>query len=61
MLVGATLIGLFTTKAAPEFTSFGVFYFMILAIVGYLVNRGLKWWAAMKRYGISNIELAKDI
>lgn len=61
MGVGATLIGLFTTKSAPEFTSFGIGYFFALAIIGYLVNRGLKFWAAKKRYGISNVELAKDI
>lgn len=61
MGVGATLIGLFTTKSAPEFTSFGLIYFITLAIVGYLVNRVLQWWAAKKRYGIKNIQLAKDI
>ena len=61
MGVGGTLIGLFTAKSAPEFTSFGVLYFFILAVVGYLVNKGLQWWSFRKRYGIKNIELAKDL
>jgi len=61
MGVGATLIGLFTTKAAPVFTSFGLFYFLTLAVIGYSVNRAMNWWAQKKKYGIKNIELAKDI
>ncbi|MCA9358818.1 hypothetical protein KC926_01275 [Candidatus Kaiserbacteria bacterium] len=61
MGVGATLIGLFTTKSVPEFTVFGLIYFLALAVVGYGVNKGLGWWAAKKQYGIKTIELAKDL
>lgn len=61
MGVGATLIGLFTTDKIPEFTSFGIIYFLILAGLGYSVNRLLNWYAQRKQYSIKNVELAKDL
>ena len=61
MGVGATLIGLFAAKTLPTFTAVGIVYFFILAVIGYAVNKALNWWAARKRYGIKNIELAKDL
>lgn len=61
MGVGATLIGLFTTDSVPDFTLFGVFYFLALAAVGYSVSRIMKWRAAGKSYVINEVELAKDI
>jgi len=61
MGVGATLIGLFTTDSVPDFTIFGVFYFLILAGVGYSVSRIMKWQASRKSYKIGGVELAKDI
>lgn len=61
MGVGATLIGLFTEDSAPEFTSFGLFYFCVLAAIGYGVNRFMKWYYLQKEYGIKDTELAKDI
>lgn len=61
MGVGATLIGLFTTKTLPQFTLVGVGYFFALALLGYLVNKGLGVWSARKRYPIRVVEVAKDI
>lgn len=61
MGVGATLIGLFSKTSAPEFTVFGLMYFVILAVVGYSVNKFMKWYYTQKKYGISDVELAKDI
>lgn len=61
MGVGATLMGLFATDTLPSFTMAGVFYFLILALVGYTVSKFMAWWAAHKRYGIKNVQLAKDL
>ena len=61
MGVGASLLSLFTTDSVPEFTVFGVGYFFVLALIGYLVNRSLKWWSKRKAYSVSDVELAKDI
>ncbi len=61
MGVGATLIGLFTTTSVPSVSWFGVFYFIALAFFGYAVNRILKMWSENKSYGITHIEVAKDI
>ena len=61
MGVGATLIGLFGETAAPSFTIFGFLYFFILAAIGYSVNKLMGWYYQRKSYGISDIELAKDL
>jgi len=60
MGVGASLIGLFAQKT-PEFTSFGVGYFFILAIVGYLANEGMKKVALNRMYKIKDADIAKDL
>lgn len=60
MSVGASLIGLFT-ESAPTFTIFGVVYFFILAIIGYLVNKVMKYAAENRNYDISDIEYDKNI
>lgn len=61
MGVGATLIGLFKTTTLPQFTLVGVGYFFGLALLGYLVNNALNWWAKRKSYGIKNTDLATDL
>jgi len=53
-------LGLFT-ESAPEFTSFGFLYFLILAIVGWSVNKLMKWINENRKYEISDIEYEKDI
>jgi len=60
MGVGATLIGLFSQKA-PQFTLFGIGYFVVLAVIGYSANKIMKTIAMRKMYKIQDIEVAKDI
>lgn len=60
MGVGASLLGLFT-KSAPTFTTFGVLYFFVLAIIGYSVNKIMQTISANRRYEISDIEYDKNI
>lgn len=61
MGVGATLIGLFTTKSIPQFTVFGVGYFIALVAIGYFANKITTWFYKRKAYNISDIEYDKDI
>lgn len=60
MGVGATLIGLFT-ESAPEFTSFGIAYFFILAVIGYIADRVMKKIAQERKYSVRDTEIAKDL
>ncbi len=60
MGVGASLIDLFT-ESAPTFSRFGVYYFFILAFVGYGVNKIMKLISENRRYEISDIEYDKNI
>jgi len=60
MGVGASLIGLFT-ESAPEFTSFGFLYFIILALIGWSVNKIMKLVNENRKYEISDIEYDKNI
>ncbi len=60
MGVGATLIGLFSKKA-PQFTLFGVGYFIILALIGYSANKIMNTIAMRKMYKIRDAKAAKDI
>lgn len=60
MGVGASLIDLFT-ESAPTFSSFGVLYFFILAIVGYSVNKAMHLISENRKYEISDIEFDKNI
>jgi uncharacterized membrane protein YoaK (UPF0700 family) len=60
MGVGATLIGLFTQKP-PTFTTTGAIYFIILAVIGYVTDRSLKYFYARRMYKIKDTQLAKDL
>ena len=60
MGVGATLISLFTQKA-PDFTLFGVIYFLILAFIGYATNKIMGMIYSNRMYKIKDVEVAKDI
>jgi len=60
MGVGASLIGLFT-KSAPTFTLFGLGYFFALAVIGWSVNKIMKFIAKKRVYEVSDIEYDKDI
>lgn len=61
MGVGASLIGLFTTRQMPEITVFGLFYFLALAFVGYTVNKIIRTISNNRKYEISDIDYDKDI
>lgn len=61
MGVGATLIGLFTTKTLPAFTLVGIGYFFGMAFLGWAVNKALGWWGKKKKYRIKSTDLAKDL
>ncbi len=60
MGVGASLIGLFT-DSAPTFTTFGVIYFFVLALLGLLVNRLMSFVSKRRKYDVSDIEYDKNI
>lgn len=59
MGVGASLIGLFTAKSMPEFTIFGFVYFLILAGVGYTVNKIMNYIGKNRKYGIADKDYEK--
>lgn len=60
MGVGASLIGLFT-ESAPTFTLFGLGYFFALALIGWSVNKIMKYIAKKRVYEVSDIEYDKNI
>lgn len=60
MGVGASLIALFT-KTMPVFNTFGFIYFIILALIGYTVNKIMAIIASKKKYEINDIEYDKNI
>lgn len=60
MGVGASLLGLFT-ESAPSFTVFGVIYFFILAIIGYIVNKLMATISQKRKYEISDIDYDNNI
>ena len=60
MGVGASLIGLFT-ESAPTFTTFGVIYFFVLALIGLFVNKLMSFISKNRKYEVSDIEYDKNI
>lgn len=60
MSAGASIIGLLT-ETAPEFTIFGVIYFFVLAIIGWLSTKALSFISNSRNYEVSDIEYDKDI
>ncbi len=61
MGVGATLIGLFSKTKLPSFTLNGLYYFVILAFIGWSVNRVMNRIYLNKEYSIKNIKVDKNI
>lgn len=59
MGVGASLIALFTATEMPEFTTFGIFYFFALALIGFIVNKTLKFIGAKRKYEIADKDYEK--
>lgn len=60
MSAGAAILGLFQ-NSKPEFTMFGVFYFFILAVIGWSSNKILKAISSKQKYNVTDIEYEKDI
>ncbi len=60
MSAGASIIGLLT-ETAPEFTIFGVIYFFILALIGWISTKVLGTISNKRKYEVSDIEYVKDI
>lgn len=60
MGVGASLIDLFT-ESEPTFTTFGLVYFFILAFIGLIVNKIMKYIANNIKYEIEDIDYDKNI
>ncbi len=60
MGVGASLIALFT-ESKPDFSSFGFIYFIILAIIGFSVNKIMRYIQENRKYQISDIDYDKNI
>lgn len=60
MGAGASIIGLLT-ESAPEFTTFGIIYFFVLAIIGWCSTKLLGYISRKRKYEISDIEYDKNI
>ena len=60
MSAGTSIISLLT-KTEPKFTTFGIKYFFILAILVFILNKGLKSVQSFRRYKINDSGLDKDI
>lgn len=60
MSAGAAILGLFQ-KSKPEFSSFGVIYFFILAIVGWGSQKVLNYISNRQKYDVTDVDYNKDI
>ena len=60
MSAGTSIISLLT-KSQPEFTSFGIIYFFVLAIMVYCINKFLKYISKNRIYTIKDITYDKNI
>ncbi len=61
MGVGGTLLGLFARTELPSLTLTGVFYFAILAFIGWAANAIMNKIALNKKYAIKDIKADRDI
>ncbi len=60
MGVGATLIGLFSSQP-PEFTWQSLGYVFLLAFIGYIADKLVKYFSVNRMYQISDVEADKNI
>jgi len=60
MSAGAAILDLFT-ESAPTFSTFGVIYFFILALIGWGSTKILGIISNRRKYEVSDIEYDKDI
>lgn len=60
MSAGASVLGLFN-KSKPTFDVWGIWYFLILAAIGYITTKVLELVKTRKKYEISDIQYDKNI
>ncbi len=60
MSAGASVLGLFN-ESKPTFDIWGVFYFLILAFIGYTTTKLLSFIKTHKKYEVSSLEYDKNI
>ncbi len=60
MSAGAAILDLFT-QSTPTFSSFGVVYFFLLAILGWGSTKLLTFISSQRKYEVSDIEYDKNI
>ena len=58
MSAGAAILGLFQ-ESEPEFTLFGLIYFFILAIVGWLSRKILTFTSNHQKYDVTDVDFEK--
>lgn len=60
MSAGAAILDLFT-GSEPTFTTFGFVYFFILAFIGWIATKILRYVAERRKYEISDVDIDKKI
>ena len=60
MSAGAAILGLFQ-KSEPKFTWFGVMYFFVLALIGWISTKILSYFSTRRKYEVKDIEYEKNI
>lgn len=60
MSAGATIIGLLT-KSKPEFTLFGLLYFIVLALLGWISTKAITFISKKRKYEVTDVDFDKNI
>ena len=60
MSAGAAILGLFQ-KSEPKFTWFGVMYFFVLALIGWLSQKILSYISKKQKYDVTDVDFEKNI
>lgn len=60
MSTGAAILDLFT-ESEPSFTSFGFIYFFILALIGWVATKVLRYVSEKRKYEITDVDYDKNI
>lgn len=60
MSAGAAILDLFT-ESEPSFTSFGFIYFFILALIGWVATKVLRYVSEKRKYEITDVDYDKNI
>lgn len=60
MSAGASILGLFN-ESKPTFDAWGIVYFIILAIIGWVTTKVLSFIKTHKKYEVSDMDYDKNI